>query len=279
MFYRHEANRLKVEQYGGEQHTFPVPELEIHDNGIEISHWPVDVFRRFLAVTEFPEHYYFSEDTWQQHCNSEASGYFQRRMAACHQRERAAPEVTFQVLSVPVLMGLLKHNIPIDPAAWKSFDHHKDRLPRAAHGRLLSEIEKAAHGDIPVSLKDYLESSRAREEEALSQTEMNTPTSPPPAIAVELLSEEERFQRLWADLSRKERMVTADLELLADYKEYMTMENIISILKRVDVGVESHSLGEFGRLLGEKWDQLSGHDPLLLNLSDEIASYLMGADI
>ena len=278
-FYDYEANRLKVEQYGGEWHTFPVPELEIHDDGIKISNWPAAVFHRFLAVTEFPEYYYFSEEAWQQHCNPEAPGYFQRRMAACQQRERAAPgTINFQPLSIPALMGLLKHNIPITPTAWKSFDHYKDRLPRAAHRRLLSEIEKAAHEDIPASLKDYLESGRPREEETWSPNEMNAPASPP-AIVVELLSEEERFQRLWADLSRKERVVIADLELLAGYKEHMTMENIVSILKRADVGVESCSLDEFRRLLGEKRDRHLRDDPLLFNLSDEVAGYLMESNI
>ena len=54
MFYHYEANRLKVEQYGGEIHSFPVPELKIRDNGIEISNWSARVFQHFLTVTEFP---------------------------------------------------------------------------------------------------------------------------------------------------------------------------------------------------------------------------------
>ena len=102
-----EGNKLQVEQYGGERHTFPVPELAIHDEGIEIRHWPAEVFKRFLAVTEFPEHYYFSEEAWQR-CNHSLPNYFQRRMAACHQRERAAAEGITFYLSIPALLGLLK---------------------------------------------------------------------------------------------------------------------------------------------------------------------------
>ena len=130
MFYHHEANRLQVEQYGGKIHSFPVPELKIHDNGIEISNWSARVFQHFLTVTEFPEHYYLSKDAWHKHCNPDPPGYFQRRMATCQQKERTAPDtIAFQPLSIPVLVALLKNNIHINPAAWKSFDHHKDRLP------------------------------------------------------------------------------------------------------------------------------------------------------
>ena len=280
MYYHYAANQLKVQQYGGEVHTFPVPELEIHDDGIKISHWSAEVFSRFLAITEFPEHYYFSQEAWQQHCTPGLPGYFQRRMAACHQRESAAPDaITFHPLSIPALMGLLKHNIRINPCAWKSFDHHKDRLPGAAHSRLLSEIKRTDHEDIPVSLKGYLEARRPPEEEALPQNEMNAPASPPPAIAMELLSEEEQFQRLWADLSGKTLVVVADLELLAGYKDYMTMEHIVSILKRADVGMEPYRFDELRRLLGEKKDRYLRHDPLLLNLPDEVANYLIEADI
>ena len=279
MFYRYEANKLKVQEYGGEVHTFPVPELEIHDDGIEISHWSAEVFSRFLAITEFPEHYYFSQEGWQGHCTPGLPDYFQRRMAACHQRESAAPDATTFHLSIPALMGLLKHNIRINPCAWKSFDYHKDRLPRVLHRRLLSEIKRTAHEDIPVSLKEYFEASRPPEKEAWPQNEMHAPTSPPPAIAVELLSEEEQFQRLWADLSGKTLMVVADMELLAGYKDYMTMEHIVSILKRADVGMEPYRFDELRQLLGEKKDRHLRRDPLLLNLSDEVANYLIEADI
>ena len=280
MFYDYEANTLKIEQYGGEIHTFPAPELKIHDDGLEISNWTDEVFNHFLAVTEFPEHYYFSEEAWQQHCTPEVPGYLQRRTAAFHQRERAAPDAhTFQPLSIPALMGLLKSNIHINAAAWKSFDHQKDRLPKAAHSRLLSEMEKATHEDIPVSLRDYLEAGRPDEEAALPQNEMSAAVVGPPAMEVELPSKEKRFQSLWADLSRKERVIVADLELLAGYKEYMTMETIVSILKRTDAGIEPYSIHEFRQLLRQKRDQHLKHDPLLLNLSAEIFDYLIEAEI
>ena len=279
MFYHYGANRLKIEQYGGETYPFPIPELEIRDDGIEISNWSDKVFKDFLDVTEFPEHYYMSEYDWQRHCNPELPVYIQRRMKACHQRKRATPEdITFQPLSITVLMGLLKHNIRINPAAWKSFAYHKEKIPRATHRQLLNEIEKAAHEDIPVSLKDYLESSRAREE-ALSQNEMEAPMGTPAFTVVETLSEKEQFQRLWADLSHKELLVFADLELLAGYKEHMTMEQVVSILKRADAGMEICRLDELRRFLGEKRDEYSRRDPLLLGLPDEVWRYLIEADI
>ena len=280
MFYHYEANRLQVEQYGGEIHSFPVPELKIHDNGIEISNWSARVFQHFLTVTEFPEHYYLSKDAWHKHCNPDPPGYFQRRMAACPQRERTVPDtIAFQPLSIPLLMALLKNNIHINPAAWKSFDHHKDRLPRAVHDRLLREIEKVAHEVIPVSLREYLEARRPPEEETLPQNQMDAPAGTPPFHGMETLSEEEQFHKVWADLCRKELVMVTDLELLAGYKEYMTMEHIVDILKRADAGMEPFRLYGLRQLLGEKIDQYSRQDPLLLGLDDEIASYLMEFDM
>ena len=280
MFYHYEANRLNVEQYGGKIHSFPVPELKIRDNGIEISNWSVRVFQHFLTVTEFPEHYYLSKDAWQKHCNSDSSGHFQRRMAACPQREITTPDtIAFQPLSIPLLMALLKSNIHIPPTAWKSFDHHKDRLPGAVQDRLLREIEKTAHEVIPVSLREYLEARRPPEEETLPQNQMDAPAGTPPFHGMETLSEEEQFHKVWADLCRKELVMVTDLELLAGYKEYMTMEHIVEILKRADAGMESFRLYGLRQLLGEKIDQYSGQDPLFLGLDDEIASYLMEFDM
>ena len=280
MFYHYEANRLQVEKYGGEIHSFPIPELKIHDNGIEISNWSARVFQHFLTVTEFPEHYYLSKDAWHKHCNPDPPGYFQRRMAACPQRERTVPDtIAFQPLSIPMLMALLKNNIHINPAAWKSFDHHKDRLPRAVHNRLLCEIEKVAHDVIPVSLREYLEARRPSEEETLPQNQMDAPAGTPPFHGMETLSEEEQFYKVWADLSRKELVMITDLELLAGYKKYMTMEHIVDILKRADAGMEPFRLYGLRQLLGEKTDQYSRQDPLFLGLDDEIASYLMEFDM
>ena len=280
MFYHHEANRLKVEQYGGKIHSFLVPELKIHDNGIEISNWSARVFQHFLTVTEFPEHYYLSKDAWHKHCNPDPPGYFQRRMAACPQRERTVPDtIAFQPLSIPMLMALLKNNIHINPAAWKSFDHHKDRLPGAVQDRLLREIEKAAHEVIPVSLREYLEARRLPEEETLPQSQMAAPANTLPFHGMETLSKEEQFRKLWTDLSRKRLVMVTDLELLAGYKEHMTMKNIVDILKKTDAGMEPCKLYEFSQLLGEKIDRYSRQDPLLLRLDNEIASYLMEFDM
>ena len=280
MFYHHEANRLQVEQYGGKIHSFPVPELKIHDNGIEISNWSARVFQHFLTMTEFPEHHYLSKDAWKKHCNPGPPGYFQRRMAACQQRERTALDtIAFQPLSIPVLMALLKNNIHINPTAWKSFDHHKDRLPGAVQDRLLREIEKAAHEVIPVSLREYLEARRPPEEETLPQNQMDAPAGIPSFHGMERLSEEEQFHKIWADLSRKELVMVTDLELLAGYKEYMTMEHIVEILKRADAGMEPFRLYGLRQLLGEKIDQYSRQDSLFLGLDDEITSYLMEFDM
>ena len=176
-------------------------------------------------------------------------------------------------------MALLKNNIHINPAAWKSFDHHKDRLPGAVHDRLLHEIEKVAHEVIPVSLREYLEARRPPEEETLPQNQTDAPASTLPFHGMELLGEEEQFRKVWADLSRKELVMVTDLELLAGYQEHMTMEHIVDILKRADAGMESFRFYGLRQLLGEKIDQYSRQDPLLLGLDDEIVSYLIEFDI
>ena len=109
------------------------------------------------------------------------------------------------------------------------------------------------------------------------QHEVNAPADAPLDMNRELLSEEEQFQNLWADLSRKERVVIADLELLAGYQACMTMENIVSILKRTDVTMEPFRLG-LKQLLYEKRDQHLKKDPCLLLLPEEVADYLLGAE-
>ena len=73
--------------------------------------------------------------------------------------------------------------------------------------------------------------------------------------------------------------MAADLELLASYKDHMTMEVIVNILKRAYAGIEPYRLDELRQLLDEKRDKSSKQDPLLLDLTDEVTSYLMEAEI
>ena len=155
----------------------------------------------------------------------------------------------------------------------------KTGCPRRFTIRLLRKIEKAAHEVIPVSLREYLEARRPPEEETLPQNQIDAPASTASFHGMETLGEEEQFRKLWADLSRKELIMVTDLELLAGYKEHMTMEHIVDILKRADAGMEPFRLYGLRQLLGEKIDQYSRQDPLLLELDDEIASYLIEFNI
>ena len=68
----------------------------------------------------------------------------------------------------------------------------------------------------------------------MPQNQMDAPAGTPPFHGMETLSEEEQFYKVWADLSRKELVMITDLELLAGYKKYMTIEHIVDILKRAD---------------------------------------------
>ncbi|WP_161787278.1 hypothetical protein, partial [Endozoicomonas numazuensis] len=268
MFYRYEGNRLRIEQYGGEMHTLPRPELDIQDAGIEIRNWSIKDFHTFLVVTEFPEQYYLPENVWHQHCNPEPPLHAQRRLKTCDQRKKEMAQAThFQPLSIPALLGLLAHNVAIKPGVWRSYDHYKKKLPRAALDQLLKRVEQASHEEVPESLRAYLEASTSHLVRAVEP--------PPPEATTELPDEKEQLKRLWSHLSRKEYLVSADIDLLTGYKEYMSMEQIVGILNRVHVDVAHNQLNELKRLLGEKRNLHAQSDPLLLDLPGEVFEYLV----
>ncbi|WP_422442541.1 hypothetical protein [Endozoicomonas sp. ALB060] len=58
---------LEVEVSGDNVQTyrFPMPQLKIQSEKMEISNWSEEQFRAFLKITEMSEHYYLTADQWQ----------------------------------------------------------------------------------------------------------------------------------------------------------------------------------------------------------------------
>ena len=57
------------------------------------------------------------------------------------------------------------------------------------------------------------------------------------------------------------------------------MEHIVDLLKRTDAVMEPYRLDELRQFLGKKRDLHSSNDPLLLDLTDKVVSYLIEAEI
>lgn len=294
MSYSYNGKILKIEQLDAAiKHSFPRPDLEIHDDRIEITNWTTQDFRRFLEITEFPEDYYFTEKEWEKHLNPPLLRCDQRKMdILTRAKEQTKQPVTtneaerklnsgntFKPLSVTVLIGLIKNNIHLKPLTWKSFDYHKEKLPNKILCQLWEQMEKASEEtDIPESLKLYLEASRELPQEQpenkqLLKAEVNKLATSSFSTLDQHMSSE-LFPLLWSLLSQKELLMNAELELLAGYKDYMNMEHIVSILKRVHIQTEAHIVNEWEQLLKEKTALYWIRHPLYLELPDEVADYL-----
>ncbi|MDD7804263.1 MAG: hypothetical protein PUP46_01555, partial [Endozoicomonas sp. (ex Botrylloides leachii)] len=221
---------LEIEELGDgvKIHRFPLPQLEIHDDNIEISNWSEQQFREFLTLIEFPESYYFTEDEWQKQLNSEQYPeqplYIQRRNAVLaankEAREQGADEVApFKPLPIFVLKTLINQNKAINPAVWKSFYHHKGRLPVSILRKMIEKLE-APDTTCPDEMKntlfdfqDEVQHRGTEECRSVSETEpegVNTPDNK---------KEKEAFSSLWLRLNTMEVFDTEILEILNEYRD------------------------------------------------------------
>ncbi|WP_448217805.1 hypothetical protein [Endozoicomonas sp. 2B-B] len=77
------GQRLEVEVLGDgvQTYRFPMPQLKIRDEKIEISNWTEEQLRIFLKITGMSERYYLTADEWQKRLKPDCPVYIQRRKA------------------------------------------------------------------------------------------------------------------------------------------------------------------------------------------------------
>ncbi len=268
---------LEVEVPGDGVHIYryPMPQLKIQDETIAISNWSEEQFRIFLKITEVSEHYYLTADQWQKHLNPDDPVYIQRREARLDANKalkaKDAVEVApFNPLPVHVLATLIKRGMAIKPVAWKSLDHHKERLPESLLGKLKERMETSGTecpDEVKESLFRYLENVQSREAEASEPVSEPEPQNVNPPDDKQ---EKKAFGSLWLKLDQTEVFSTEILNLLDDYGDEMELMHTVTVLKKAKIDIDNRILEGWRQRACSKIERLKRRDPLLLDIAEDV---------
>ena len=267
---------LEVEELGDsvQIRRFPVPQLKIYDDKIEISNWSKEQLRSFLKLIELPEQYYFTEEELQSYLKQKLPVYVQRRVARLSASRMREPAVTgatvsFTPLPFSLLTTIVNKGIPIRRAAWKSVDHHKERLTRPLICKLREKMEAAdaeCPDEIKASLSQYFERVQTRRAEECDQegaAELRD-VDPPDEN-----QEKEGFGSLWPKLIQRGVFESEILELLTDYMDNMELTHLVTTLLKAKVQEDNSLLDRFRQQACRQIKMLKSKNPLFLGLDDD----------
>ncbi|WOG29255.1 hypothetical protein [Endozoicomonas sp. 8E] len=258
---------LEVEVPGDDVQNYrcPMPQLEIQDEKMTISNWSEKQFRTFLKITGIFEHYYLTPDQWQKHSNPDNPVYVQRRKARLtankEPRAKSLVEATsFNPLPIHILVILIKEGMVIKPVTWKSFDHHKERLPESLLCRLRERIETSdieCPDEIRESLTPYLNNVQFRQAEAYQPEN-------------ELEPQKQAFGSLWLKLNQTEIFGSEILNLLEEYESEMELMHTVVLLKKAKIDTDNRILEEWRQRACSKIERLKKQDPLLSDVDPDV---------
>ncbi|WP_257282379.1 hypothetical protein [Endozoicomonas sp. ISHI1] len=260
---------------GVQIYRYPVPQLQIKDEKIEISNWSEEQLRIFLKITDMPEHYYLTAEDWQKRLNPGDPVYIQRHEARLAENKTlkakgAVEAAPFNPLPVHVLATLIKRGVAIKPVAWRSLDHHKERLPESLLGKLKERMETSGTecpDEVKESLSQYLENVQSRE------TEASEPVSEPEPQSVNPPGdkrEKQPFGSLWSKLNQAEVFSTEILTLLDEYWDEMELMHIVTVLKKAKINISDHILEGWIQRAFSEIKRLKRLDPLLLEIDSDV---------
>ncbi|WP_257275356.1 hypothetical protein, partial [Endozoicomonas sp. SESOKO4] len=219
--------------------------------------------------------YYLTADQWQKHLNPDDPVYIQRREARLAANKAlkakgAVEEAPFNPLPVHVLATLIKRGMAIKPVAWKSLEHHKERLPVSLLGKLKERMETSGTecpDEVKESLSQYLENLQSRETEAsesVSETELQNVNLPDDK------REKQAFGNLWLKLEQTEVFSTEILNLLDDYGDEMELMHTVTVLKKAKIDIDNHILEGWRQRACSEIKRLKRQDPLLSEVDPDV---------
>ncbi|WP_257281873.1 hypothetical protein [Endozoicomonas sp. ISHI1] len=277
MSYTVKGHWLEVEAMGdGVQiYRYPMPQLKVQDETIEISNWSEEQFRFFLKITDMPEHYYLTAEDWQKRLNPGDPVYIQRHEARLAENKTlkakgAVEAAPFNPLPVHVLATLIKRGVAIKPVAWRSLDHHKERLPESLLGKLKERMETPGTecpDEIKESLSQYLENVQFRETVASEPVSEPEPQHFNPQ---DDKREKQPFGSLWSKLNQAEVFSTEILTLLDEYKDEMELMHIVTVLEKAKINISDHILEGWIQRAFSEIKRLKKRDPLLLEIDSDV---------
>ncbi|WP_257276257.1 hypothetical protein, partial [Endozoicomonas sp. SESOKO4] len=256
-------------------YRFPMPQLKIQDEKMEISNWPEEQFRIFLKITGVPEHYYLTADHWQKRLRLDYPVYIQRcetRLSTNREpgAEGAVEIAPFKPLPVYVLTNLINREMAINDLAWKSIDQFKERLPESLLGKLRKRIEASGTecpDEIKESLSQYLDNVQSSRGEA---SEPITEPEPQGGYPPDDKKEKQAFASLWLKLNQTEVFDIEVLTLLDEYRDEMELKHIVTVLRKAKIHIDNHILEGWRQQACCEIKRLKRRDPSLSEVNPDV---------
>ncbi|WP_257282328.1 hypothetical protein [Endozoicomonas sp. ISHI1] len=268
---------LRVEVLGGGVLTyrFPMPQLKIQDEKMEISNWSKEQFRIFLKIIRTPQHYYLTAEQWQRrlkpddlvHTHGRETRLVANREPGAKGALEAAP---FKPLPVYVLATLINKEMAIKSFVWRSIDQYKERLPESLLGKLRERIEASGTEcpeEIKESLSQYLDNVQSGRAGAYG------PFSEPETQSISATGdkrEKQAFHSLWLKLNQTEVFGTEILTLLDEYGDEMELMHTVTVLKKAKIDTANHILERWRQRACSEIKRSISRDPLLSDISPDV---------
>ena len=240
-----------VGQYGGERFDFVVPKCTVGLYCLTISNWSLEHFKRFFDVAGTPE-FYRAKPNWQ-----EGLGSRQQLGEATFVDDSG--DRSFAPLPLSTLALIVKNGAPIHRWAWLSFSQQRHRLSESICQSLLSRALTAAD-EVPTDFLGWLQNRDRSQRMMPPQSDLAAHSLTAPVVA------EENFAQLWAALANKTLLDGADLALLNNGHNQLSLEQLVSVVERASLALPADTQEIWGTRLTLARQQRSCRNPLLLDL-------------
>ena len=265
----------------GCEQRFPIPKLLQEEHGLRIGNWSRDDLMRFYQSTEFDESLYKTPEERrvvpavyiQRREQRQQQRRLQNTLAADqpglpHQESGSAP-----ILSPGLLQGLLKNHVPLNRHGWYAADHYKTRLDPTFLDLLEAQVAHAAPDEVPQTLRDFLANRQQTMldldldlDRILAQLDEELPAQTPAPQTLEAIL---------TDALQRDILNPADLEVLVRFREQLTLEQTVAIVRRIPLLAPPSAVSQWRQLQQEKLEQTRATDALLLSCDEAVVSALL----
>ena len=261
----------------GCEQRFPVPKLLQEERGLRIGNWSRDDLMRFYQSTAFDASLYKTPEERR----VVPAVYIQRREQRQQQRRLQntlsadQPGLPLQesapILSPGLLQGLLKNHVPLNRHGWYAADHYKTRLAPTLLDLLEAQVTHAAPDEVPQTLRDFL----ANRQQPMLDPDVDRILAQWNEEPSAQAAAPQTLEAILTDALQRDILNPADLEVLVRFREQLTLEQTVAIVRRIPVLAPPSVVSQWRQLQQEKLDQVWATDPPLLSCDEAVVNALL----
>ena len=281
--YQFKRQQIRILPPDSEPVVLPKPEFACMDTGFVITNWSLKQLTAFFQATEFNECWYKNpddkRDTWAirreerlQQMQEDPENTTQAHEA--ESRPRSQPPL----LAPSVIINIIKQGLRLKPAIWSSLEHYANNGQLSNKlCRLLAPVIRKEHAStdpniVPNIVKKTVEERLKQSDPPQSQSSVPTAASQllPSASAFTISAAPKphaTFAIAMKELARFRVLGSAELGLLAPWRDQMTYSQLIAVITKMSLPSTDLETELVWRVALES----KRRDPLGLNFEDALS--------